>query len=376
MGAVPRSSSLSSLLSQALVAHTIEIDNEAEPQLPHRTTRGDDSEAVHGAPWLVSFPLWANVLQYLDGHEARTVADLRTSARTDRLLLAGLRRWGYVAVTPPANQPLMNPPQEDATVRARKGARRAMEVWRTLPAVVDERWRTRLGPPVVDRLERALRTIFGALTIDPPAYMPVIHPTQGGKVEQAPPIRRHGRCARTAPARRRPLLPPQRGAPRLHARRRVGGADGAGHQRQHPARAHHFGDAHRGPAPPDRRVPRGQRHVRRVAGTPGLRRDGAGSDGIPRAVAPAHAEGSKAQQSARRVLDTTEMAWRTRFGSVAMADLTAALEQIVGDGSFSGSPLAPGLVPYDGTWRAALRRPEALPHHPMVLHRGGYPDGS
>ena len=87
-------------------------------------------------------------------------------------------------------------------------------------------------------------------------------------------------------------------------------------------------------------------------------------------------KGRKAQQSARRVLDTTEMAWRTRFGSVVMADLTAVLEQIVGDGSFSGSPLAPGLVPYDGTWRAALRRPEALPHHPMVLHRGGYPDGS
>ena len=151
----------------------------------------------------MSFPLWANVLQYLDGHEARTVADLRTSARTDRLLLTGLRRWGYVAVTPPANQLLMNPPQEDATVRARKGARRAMEVWRPLPAVVDERWRTRLGPPVVDRLELALWTIFGALTIDPPAFMPVIHPTQGGKVEQAPPTRDTGDALARLPRGRR-----------------------------------------------------------------------------------------------------------------------------------------------------------------------------
>jgi len=27
-------------------------------------------------------------------------------------------------------------------------------------------------------------------------------------------------------------------------------------------------------------------------------------------------------------------------------------------------------------WRAKFRRPEVLPHYPMVLHRGGYPDGS
>ena len=35
-----------------------------------------------------------------------------------------------------------------------------------------------------------------------------------------------------------------------------------------------------------------------------------------------------------------------------------------------------GLEPYPDGWRAKVRRPEALPHYPMVLHRGGYPDGS
>ena len=35
-----------------------------------------------------------------------------------------------------------------------------------------------------------------------------------------------------------------------------------------------------------------------------------------------------------------------------------------------------GLQPYPDGWRAKVRAPETLPHHPMVLHRGGFPDGS
>ena len=153
MGPVPPALPLPTLLSQALVAHTIELDNEAEHRLPHRTTRPDDRDAPRGAPWLVSFALWANVLQYIDG-DAVTVADLRTRARTDQLLLGGLRRWGYVTLTPPAGQPLRNPPQDGATVRTEASGRRAQEVWSQLPAVIDDRWRARLGPTAVDRLER------------------------------------------------------------------------------------------------------------------------------------------------------------------------------------------------------------------------------
>jgi hypothetical protein len=35
-----------------------------------------------------------------------------------------------------------------------------------------------------------------------------------------------------------------------------------------------------------------------------------------------------------------------------------------------------GLEPYPDGWRAKVRRLEVLPYYPMVLHRGGYPDGS
>jgi len=39
-------------------------------------------------------------------------------------------------------------------------------------------------------------------------------------------------------------------------------------------------------------------------------------------------------------------------------------------------PLLAGLEPYPDNWRAAVPAPVMLPHYPMVLPRGGYPDGS
>jgi hypothetical protein len=177
---------LPTLLSQVLVAHTVELDNEAEHRLPHRTTRQDDPEARRGAPWLVSFSLWANVLQYLD-EDAVTVAELRARARTARLLLGGLRRWGYVTLTPAAGEALRNPPQDSVAVRATRGGRQAQETFRALPSLIDDRWRTRFGAGAVGHLEQALRAVFDELPIDPPAYLPAIFPTQNGKAEPALP---------------------------------------------------------------------------------------------------------------------------------------------------------------------------------------------
>jgi hypothetical protein len=49
---------------------------------------------------------------------------------------------------------------------------------------------------------------------------------------------------------------------------------------------------------------------------------------------------------------------------------------MVGDGTREASRLFSGLDPYPEGWRARVIEPETLPHYPMVLHRGGYPDGS
>jgi len=45
-------------------------------------------------------------------------------------------------------------------------------------------------------------------------------------------------------------------------------------------------------------------------------------------------------------------------------------------GAIAGSNLLGGLQPYPDGWRASVASREVLPHYPMVLHRGGFPDGS
>ena len=53
-------------------------------------------------------------------------------------------------------------------------------------------------------------------------------------------------------------------------------------------------------------------------------------------------------------------------GGIGDASLRAALEPI------DVSPAAR----YERGWRANVKAPDTLPHHPIVLHRGGYPDGA
>ena len=71
-----------------------------------------------------------------------------------------------------------------------------------------------------------------------------------------------------------------------------------------------------------------------------------------------------------------EQRWRQRFTSSAIDGLQMSLEALAAALDGEPPPLFRGLEPYPDNWRAAVRRPSILPHYPMVLHRGGYPDGS
>ncbi len=365
---------LPTLLSQVLVAHTVELDNEAEHRLPHRTTRGKDPEARRGMPWLVSFALWANVLQYLD-EDTVTVAELRARARTTRLLLGGLRRWGYVTLTPAAGETLQNPPQDSAVVRARRGGRMAQDIFRALPPLIDDRWRRRFGAGAIGRLEQALRSIFDELTIDPPAYLPVVYPTQNGKAEPAlPRATRSGPGASIDGAALSPLLAGVLLAFTLDFEResRLSLPISANTLRVLDPTGVRVRDLPQltGVSKEANAMCAGwlERH-----GCARSEPDPAASRGKVLCVTP---KGLKAQQKCRRLLDAAEVSWRTTYGA-AVDELRAALEPLVGDGTLASSPLARGLEPYPDNWRAAVRQHSGtLPHYPMVLHRGGYPDGS
>jgi hypothetical protein len=71
-----------------------------------------------------------------------------------------------------------------------------------------------------------------------------------------------------------------------------------------------------------------------------------------------------------------EKRWEARFDSDAIANLRNLLERLAGKPSAATTPLFQGLKPYPDGWRAAVNTPRELPHYPMVLHRGGFPDGS
>ena len=99
------------------------------------------------------------------------------------------------------------------------------------------------------------------------------------------------------------------------------------------------------------------------------------------------ARGQQARDERLRLAAKVELAWQERFGTGQIDRLVGALGGLLASRTHGRPTLALGLEPYPGGWRsrrpyltqaqAVLRDPgSALPRHPMVLHRGGYPDGS
>jgi hypothetical protein len=85
---------LSALMSQTLVAFTIEFDNEAEHRMLHRTTRQGRSAGAGPAPWLVSMAMWMNCMRFVpdEGIRVREM-ECRARARTNlRRMIHGRSR--------------------------------------------------------------------------------------------------------------------------------------------------------------------------------------------------------------------------------------------------------------------------------------------
>ena len=161
--------SLSRLLSQVLIAFTVEFDNEFEQQMAHSTTWGPAAHSGRG-PWLASMAMWTNFMQFIDagGVPARAVEGL---ARLTNL--PGMQRWGYVTVGPDPAHSTPEPPRSDWTVRPTAAGRRAQAVWRPLAGRIETRWQQRFGTDQISGLSAALRVLASQFDMELPLYLPV-----------------------------------------------------------------------------------------------------------------------------------------------------------------------------------------------------------
>jgi DNA-binding MarR family transcriptional regulator len=347
MPRAPAPPSLPTALSQALIAFTIEFDNEFEHRVEHHT-----GNRKGGGVWLTSMVMWSNFMRLVP-EGGVPLSEVEANGRITNF--DGLQRWGYIRVEP------------DRTVHPEPGGRQAQDVWRPLADEIEERWRERLGDPAVDELRQALSSIA-----DPalPLYLPVVRYADGMRAD-------HVRGAPGAVAEDLAALLSQAllaftleyeddsdlSLPLSADVVRVLSADGFP-VRDLPARS-------------------GVSKEAITAAVGFLQRSGYV------AVAPDPATGAKlvrltdqgllAQTQHARLAKAVERRWRKRLGA-GFDRLSKAL--------LTGDQLALGLRPYPDGWRAA-RNPyrarteavladpaSALPQYPMVLHRGGYPDGS
>jgi DNA-binding MarR family transcriptional regulator len=359
-------------LSQALIAFTIELDNEFEHRL---------AEAGGGAR-VVSLVMWSNLMRFVG--DGITVAELPGAAGLPkgRMLstLGGMERWRYVSVgsskTKRDGYGSARGLRGDDVVRPTPAGRKAAEIWPALFEEIERRWAERFGRDAIDELASSLRAIVDRLDVDLPAYVPVVAGSDGMVAGFSPDESRQPAAGALPLAA---LLSKVLLAYTLEFERvselslplsanvvRVLDEDGmlvrdlplaAGVPKEATAMALTFLAKKGYVGVEDTSV-----STKRV----GLTR-----------------HGREAQDAYRRLQAETESQCEDEFGADAVRRLRSALQRVLDqrDG------LSRGLEPHADGWRASKRYIEhtramiddprsALPHYPMVLPRGGWPDGS
>jgi hypothetical protein len=327
--------------------------------------------------------MWSNFLRFVG--DGITIEELPGAVELPKARVlsnvGGMERWGYVSVGP-GGQP---PPEKrdgrgssrdlrkDWLVRPTEAGRAARDAWPTLIGEIDERWRARFGAGTVDGLQDSSRSLLEPVDLALPEYVPVIASTDGF-VTGFPP---QPRCGRPLPTHLGPLVAQALLAYTVDFERtsdlalplvanvvRVTG-DGIV-QRDVPAASGISKEA------------------TSVALTALTRSGHALVEGRTAAtrIVRLTASGEATRSAAPAVHAGIEQTWVERLGARGVARFRSLLEEVL-----EHPKLEDGLRPHPDGWRASkpyLERTEALlrdprgtlPHYPMVLHRGGWPDGS
>src|SRR5262245_4518384 len=171
---------LSTLLSQALVAHTIELDNEFERRF---------TDAGAGAR-VTSLTMWATLLRFVgDGVTVRdfvTAVGLPKQQALSRL--GGIERWRYVSVdggdsAKREGYGSARGTKDTWVVRYTPAGELTAAIWPALPDEIEARWRDRFGAVEMDQLSGALRAADEVIELALPDFLPVIGSPNGMALE-------------------------------------------------------------------------------------------------------------------------------------------------------------------------------------------------
>jgi hypothetical protein len=165
---VPRQVPLTTLLSWAWIAQTIEIDNSFEAASSERA----------GRHFRISLPMWTNGLRFID-ESGITVDELRVRARA-ACNIGGLERWGWISVGDPSGRRLdgfgsHRGVKGDTVLRPTRAGTYARRLWPRMLSGVEERWRAQFGSDLIDVLRDALLTVVTPMPWSPPE----VHPSDG-----------------------------------------------------------------------------------------------------------------------------------------------------------------------------------------------------
>jgi len=380
-GSAGRDLPLPTLLSRALVAFTIELDNEFEHRSPHRTT----NSGVGWGPWLASVAMYLNCMQFVTD-EGVTVEELERLARTPTNL-HGMQRWGYIFIEPDADsrssrRPVghfrpVGRPGRDWVIRPTFKGKMARELWRPLFGEIEERWQGRFGKDEIGRLREALAAVPSGIDAELPDCLPILGYGLISKGRESSGEKR--RSTDDGSQNRGPGHPDPAELTLATLLARVLLAFAIDFESESPLSLAICANVLRvldEKGVPVRELPRlsgvSKEAIAMATGFLGkkglivLEDDPMGSRAK---MARLTVQGVEAEGRYRRLLAKTEERWRERFGEEKIRALREALGRLEAE-------LFRGLEPYPEGWRASVRKPEVLPHYPMVLHRGGYPDGS
>ncbi len=366
---------LSTLLSQVLVAQTIELDNEFERRLV------DSGERAR----VTSVVMWSNFLRFVD--DGITVGELPDAAGLPkaRVLsnLGGMERWRYVSVGQSRADRAPTDKRDgwgsarglrgDWIVRPTSAGRSTQQIRPALFGEIEERWDRRFGAATLGGLRSSLRAIVGRLDAELPDYVPIVASSDGMAAGFAPRPR-----SAPVPSHLTALLAQALLAYTLdfEARSELSIALSVNFVRV---------------------LGKGETRVRDIPTRAGVSKEGtamalgyltkngyAAVEGSTAAAGQARltAKGSRVQEQLAGVHADVEAAWADRFGADDVRRLRTSVGSVL-----EHRDLGEGLRPDEDGWRASkpyrartdalLENPRAaLPHYPLVLHRGGWPDGS